>query len=213
MSPFEPMADVALAQALRSGRAALVVVDVQNDFCHPDGAMARLGADVSVNVALVGPVTEFAACARRVGAQLVFVQLFRDAQHSPFPARGVPPNGVCVAGSWGAQLVAGLAADAGDLVVHKSHYSAFLGTGLEEVLRGRGVDIVVVVGTTANVCVDTTVRDAALRGFTVIVLADLVGHVRADLAECSLRNLGLYFADVRESGPLRAALAEIEAAN
>jgi nicotinamidase-related amidase len=61
------------------------------------------------------------------------------------------------------------------------------------------------------VCIDSTVRDAAQREFAVVVLADLVGHVRRDLAEPALTNLGLYFADVRTSRPL-AELLEATAA-
>lgn len=198
--------DARMAAALANGSAVAVVIDMQNDFCHPDGAMAALGADVTVNSALVGSVREFVAAVRAVGGRVVFVRLEHTPEHRPLPAPGVPPDGVCVAGSWGAQLAAGLTVQPGDLSISKTRYSAFLGTDLEAVLRSDGIDTLVVTGTTANVCVDSTVRDAAQRGFTVWVLSDLVGYVRADLAEPCLRNLGLYFAEVRTSAGLTAAL-------
>lgn len=198
--------DAHMAAALANGNAVAVVIDMQNDFCHPQGAMAALGADVTVNCALVEPVRDFVEAVRAVGGRTLFVRLEHTPEHRPLPAPGVPPDGVCAAGSWGAQLVFGLAAQPGDLSVTKTRYSAFLGTDLEAVLRANGIDALVVTGTTANVCVDSTVRDAAQRGFTVWVLSDLVGYVRADLAEPCLRNLGLYFADVRTSAGLIAAL-------
>ena len=200
-----------MAAALANGSAVALVIDMQNDFCHPGGAMAARGADVTVNAALVGPVRDFVAAVRAVGGHVVFVRLEHTPEHRPLPAPGVPPDGVCTAGSWGAQLVAGLTVQPGDLSIAKPRYSAFLGTDLEAVLRTRGVDTQVVTGTTANVCVDSTVRDAAQRGFTVWVLSDLVGYVRADLAEPCLRNLGLYFAEVRNSAGLTAALGSADA--
>lgn len=201
-----------LAAALADGSAAVLVIDVQNDFCHPHGAIASLGADVSVNAALVPPLVAFLDTARSVGARIVFVRLCHDDDHRPVTARGVPPDGVCVAGSWGAEIVPEIAVEPGDLVVTKSRYSAFLGTGLEQELRSVGVDALVVVGTTANVCVDTTVRDAAQRGFSVRVLSDLVGYVRRDLAEPALQNLGLYFARVTSSVGIAAELTSVAAA-
>lgn len=201
-----------LASALADGSAAVLVIDVQNDFCHPQGAMAALGADVSVNAALVGPLTAFLETARSAGSRIVFVRLAHDDEHRPVAARGVPPEGVCVEGSWGAEIVQEVAVEPGDLVVTKARYSAFLGTDLEQSLRDVGVETLVVVGTTANVCVDTTVRDAAQRGFAVRVLSDLVGYVRRDLAEPALYNLGLYFAEVTSSAGVAADLARIAAA-
>lgn len=201
-----PLDDARMAAALADGHAAAVVIDMQNDFCHPEGAMAALGADVAVNAALVRPVRRFVDAVHAVGGRVVFVRLEHTPEHRPLPAPGVPPDGVCDAGSWGAQLVSGLTALPGDLSISKTRYSAFLGTDLESVLRSNGIGALVVTGTTANVCVDSTVRDAAQRGFTTWVLSDLVGYVRADLAEPCLRNLGLYFADVRTSAGLTAAL-------
>jgi ureidoacrylate peracid hydrolase len=202
-----PVDDRDLVAALVAGTAALVVIDVQNDFCHPDGAMAAQGADVSANIAMLGPLRTFVDLVRAVGGLIVFVRLVRSDEHRPLPVRGVPPAGVCDAGSWGARLVDGLVAAPGDLVVHKTRYSAFLATDLELQLRAAGVQTLLTVGTTANVCVDSTVRDAAQRGFAVVILEDLVGYVRQELAESALANLGLYFADVRNSQPLAALLA------
>lgn len=192
-----------LAGDVRAGRAAVLVVDMQNDFCHPDGALGARGADVSVNAALVGPVDRFVRAARDAGARIVFVTLSREPGDDP-PLPGFVA-GVCVAGSWGAAVHGGLHVDPADLAVRKPRYSAFCRTDLDATLRGWGIRTVLVVGTTANVCVDSTVRDAAQLDYRVVVLADLVGHLRADLAEPALRNLSHYFATVVPSDPLLRA--------
>lgn len=196
--------DGGLVEAMRRGEAAVLVIDMQNDFCHSDGALAARGVDVGANAALVGPVDAFVRSARTAGARIVMVMLSRDAEDaSPLPGMA---GEVCRAGSWGARIHDGILVDSTDLLVRKPRYSAFLRTDLDATLRGWGVHTLVVVGTTANVCVDSTVRDAGQRDYRVVVLADLVGHVRAELAEPALRNLGLYFADVRDSATLLGAL-------
>ncbi|HEX5497120.1 MAG TPA: isochorismatase family cysteine hydrolase [Mycobacteriales bacterium] len=201
----EPAELAELAGEVRAGRAAVLVVDMQNDFCHPGGALGARGADVSVNAALVGPVDAFVRRVRDVGARIVIVTLSREpGDASPLPGF---VDGVCLAGSWGAAVHDGLHVDRADLVVRKPRYSAFLHTDLETTLRDWGVRTLLVVGTTANVCVDSTVRDAAQLDYRVVVLSDLVGHLRADLAEAALRNLSHYFATVHPSAALLGALS------
>lgn len=163
---------------------ALLVIDLQNDFCA-GGALAVPDGD---NV--VAPVN---ALARRVP----FVVATRDrhpADHGSFrgvptPAdwRGTDPPGVwpvhCVAGTHGADLHPGLDRSAVDLVVDKGQdpaaqgYSAFQDTDLAEVLRGRGVDRLLVAGLATDYCVLRSVLDARHAGFDVVVVTDAVRGV------------------------------------
>lgn len=194
-----------MAHVSNPDRTAVVVVDMQHDFCHPEGAMAALGFDIAANRAIVSPLGEFLAHARSSGVRVIYLcQSAGDwtsssARREHADRMGRPADAICAAGTWGAQIHPALAPQHNDLVMEKYRYSGFVGTGLELVLRSCGVDTVVVVGTAANVCVDSTVRDAFMRDFSVIVAGDLVGHTRADLAEPALENLGIYFADVRQS--------------
>lgn len=186
---------------------ALVVVDMQNDFADPGGSLFVAGGD-----ALIEPINELIAAARRAGATIVLTQDWHPAETPHFDTDGGPWPVHCVAGTWGAELVAGLATDA-DAVVRKGTrgedgYSAFsmrdtrtggdVPTGLAGLLRERDVGDVVVVGLAADVCVAATARDAAASGFTTTVVwdatrpvyPDTASNVRADLAAAGVTVVG-----------------------
>lgn len=199
------------APSIPAARTAVLVIDLQNDFCDPDGAMARLGADVGANVEVVRRVVPFLAAARRAGCLIVFVRQTADelttspARRARLATMGRSSQTVCCRGTWGAELHPALTVETGDVVIDKTCYSAFIGTSLDLVLRSQERDQVVVVGTAANVCVDSTVRDAYMRDHHVIVPRDLVGHTRERLAESALENLAIYFAEVTTADAVRAA--------
>jgi nicotinamidase/pyrazinamidase len=144
---------------------ALIVVDVQNDFC-PGGALAVPDGD-----AVVDPVN-------RLAADLDLAVATRDwhpPDHSSFAAQGGPWPVHCVAGTHGAQLNAELDLAQIDAVVDKGlssgsdGYSGFERTGLEQLLRDRGVDVVHVAGLALDYCVKATALDARRAGFDVVV--------------------------------------------
>lgn len=189
-------------------RTAVLVIDMQNDFCSPAGAMAALGADVQVNAAVAGRLPRFLDRARHAGCLVVWVrqaaheQLVSPARRARAEAMGRSPLSVCAAGSWGAELAEGLRPEPGDCHLEKTRYSAFVGTPLHNLLRAHGRDHVVVVGTAANVCVDSTIRDAYMADLATTMPTDLVGWTRADLAEAAIRNLGFYFCETTTSAEL-----------
>jgi len=210
-----------LLDGLDPAKGAVVVVDMQNDFCDPAGAMATGGVDVSASARALAPLEEVLGDARRHGALVVFVRLeseprsITDAQRLVAAANGKPEVWVCGPGTWGAEIHDSLHVLESDLVVTKHLYSAFAGTGLDELLRSRGIDHVIVTGTTANVCVQATAMDAYLHGFSVVVARDLVGFVNSVAADAALANLAGYYALVCTSEALSTAWqrrAEREAA-
>lgn len=147
---------------------ALIVVDVQNDFC-PGGALAVPGGDE-----VVGPIN---ALAQRTP----FVVATRDwhpPDHRSFAAHGGPWPVHCVQGTEGAELHPGVDRSGLDAVVDKGQavdadgYSAFEATELERLLRSHDVDRVHVVGLALDVCVKATALDAKRAGFEVVVHAD-----------------------------------------
>lgn len=144
---------------------ALIVVDVQNDFC-PGGALAVPDGD-----AVVEPIN-------RLASSSSFVVATRDwhpPDHGSFADQGGPWPVHCVSGSAGAELHPGVDRGLIDLIVDKGQaadregYSGFEGTGLEEVLRSRGVDAVEVAGLALDYCVRATALDAKRAGFDVVV--------------------------------------------
>ncbi len=205
------------AVALEARRSALLVVDVQNDFCHPDGYFARFGFDVAPCAAVVPSIAAVVGRARRRGLPVVWTKSTNadPPTHRLLPARfrraaedGRPPDQF-VPGSWGWSLVDDLDPQGDDLVVEKPRYDAFLRTTLEDELRDRGVSTVVVAGVITNCCVDTTARSAFMRGFDVFVLADCVATFaeERDLHDACLENLDRLFAVVADSAVLDEALA------
>lgn len=159
-------------------KSALLIVDLQNDFLHPDGAYARGGAKSAEIAALPARVKPLADAFRAKGG-LVAATLF-----TLVPGRGGEPiisphlkalrpflrKGDFAPGSWGQQLVDELAP--ADITVEKVAYSAFYSTRLEWVLRKCGTEHLYVCGIVTNGGVASTVRDAHVREFHCTVLSD-----------------------------------------
>lgn len=203
--------------ALDPRRTALLVVDVQNDFCHPDGYFARFGFDVTPCAEVVSRIAPVVDTARRLGLPVVWTMSTNSdpPAHRLRPARfrreavnGRPPDQF-VPASWGWSIVDDLVPAEAELVVRKPRYDAFLRTMLEDELRERDITTVIVTGVITNCCVDTTARSAFMRGFDVLVLEDCVATFaeERDLHDASLRNLEQLFAVVADSTVLDEALA------
>jgi nicotinamidase/pyrazinamidase len=188
---------------------ALVVVDLQNDFCA-GGALAVPGGDEVVPVVnALTPAFDLVVATR--DRHPPDHGSFRGAAVDPARWRGADPPAIwpvhCVAGTPGAELHPGLARDGLDLIVdkgqdrHSQGYSAFQDTRLAETLRSRGVDRLVVAGLATDYCVLNTVLDARAAGFAVTVVEDGVRGVEV-VAGDSARALEA----------MRAAGAEVAAA-
>jgi ureidoacrylate peracid hydrolase len=178
---------------------ALVVIDLQNDYCHPDGVFARAGLRVEHLDQLVRQINLLVHAARTAGRPVIWVLMeWPDdagvgllAQRSAFLRdRGLR------AGTWGAALVEELDQNPDDYVVRKSRFSAFYRTGLENMLREWGVDSIVVAGVRTDFCVESTVRDAFFRDLRVVVAEEAVAGYLDDLHHNSLRVMATVFADV-----------------
>ena len=159
-------------------RTAVVVVDMQNGFCHPDGS---LHADPSE--AAIAPVTALVDRAREAGASVVYTrdvhppEQFDDAHYyDEFDRWGEH----VVEGSWDAELVADLDVRDDDHVVEKHTYDAFYRTDLDGYLDAHGVRDLLICGTLANVCVLHTAGSAGLRDYRPVVVKDALGYITAD---------------------------------
>jgi ureidoacrylate peracid hydrolase len=177
---------------------ALLVVDMQNGFCHPEGSFTRLGIGLEGAEEAVRNAAVAVEQARRAGIPVVFTRhLYRPGradegralkQNSPALA-GV--DGLA-AGTWDAEVVAELGCAPSDLVVDKVRFDAFQWTSLEPLLRGLGVDELAVCGVVTNICVETTIRSAFMRDFSVIMLADCCAAQSRRLHELSVEVLSAY---------------------
>lgn len=192
-------------------RSALIVVDMQNGFVHPQGSCARTGFPIAAVAGAVQPCIAAIATARSAGVPVVFTRYtyradFRDGGfmlREKFPM--LADVGALIAGSWDQAVIDQLGVNDGDFIIDKNRPSSFHGTPLESYLKGLGVDEVVVCGVTTNCCVETTVRDAAQRDFRTFVLSDAVAEWEEDRQQGALKTMGLLFAHLLTTTELRAA--------
>ncbi|WP_254832963.1 cysteine hydrolase family protein [Haloglomus salinum] len=181
---------------LDSDSAAVVVVDMQNGFCKPDGALYAPGSE-----AVIEPVVDLVERARDAGAQVVYTrdvhppgQFDGNHYYDEFERWGEH----VVAGSWEAELVDELDVRDDDLVVEKHTYDAFHETQLDGWLSARGVDDLAVCGTLANVCVLHTAGSAGLRDYRPVLVEDAIGAIEEDHREYALEHADWLFGEVEQ---------------
>ena len=179
----------ALREWANPGKAALVIVDVQNDFLSSEGLLGKAGNDMGPYQAMVHqrllPLLEEA---RKVGMRVIFIQMESSrwtnspvslekavSSRTPYAQGGVvanAPDFVCLKGSWGAEFFAVQPQGERETVVKKHRYSAFIDTNLNVLLRAQGVETVLLTGVAGNVCVESTARDAFMLDYRVLFVED-----------------------------------------
>jgi nicotinamidase-related amidase len=179
---------------LDPAETAVVVVDMQNGFCHPDGSLYAPGSEDAIE-----PCAQIVSNARESGASIVFTrdvhppeQFEETHYYDEFDRWGEH----VLEGSWDAELVDGLEAHETDLVVEKHTYDAFYQTGLEGWLESHGIRDLLICGTLANVCVLHTAGSAGLRDYRPILVEDAVGSIEDDHREYALKHAEWLFGEV-----------------
>jgi len=190
--------------------AAVLVVDMQNDFCHPDGLYAQAGKDIDATVASVPGTVDFVQAAQARGVLCVFVgqqTLPHHLSDSPawlrFKCRDGKSPQYTLKGSWGARFVDGLTPTARDLVIEKFRPDAFLRTPTDGLLRARGIQSLIVLGTSTEGCVESTVRGGSYHDYYMVVVRDLVTSPNALLHEGSMRLMEARY-HVADAAEIRA---------
>ena len=175
---------------------ALVIVDMQNGFCHPEGSLYAPGSERAIE-----PIAAALEDARDADAHIVFTrdvhppeQFEGNHYYDEFDRWGEH----VLEGSWDAEIVEELAPRDDELVVEKHSYDAFYRTGLEGYLESHGVDDLLLCGTLANVCVLHTAGSAGLRDYRPILLEDAVGYIEESHREYALEHAGWLFGELHE---------------
>jgi nicotinamidase-related amidase len=186
-----------LAEVVDLRRTALLVVDVQNDYCAPGGALEREGGDISMTRAVVPNVIQMVDAARRHGVKVVWIQqtsLPGGASDSPAWIYMKRRNGLhadrCVDGTWGQRFVDGLRPEGDEPVIKKHRSSGFVGTNLDLVLRSNRIESTVVIGVMTEGCVESTARDAAFSDYYVVLTSDCMASDVLAWHEASLLTMG-----------------------
>jgi nicotinamidase-related amidase len=213
-----------LIEQLTVERTALLVIDMQRDFLDERGYAAKAGLDIAPLQAVIPAVRKLLDAARAAGVMIVHTREGHVPDLSDCPAyklarsrnagaeigsRG-PLGRLLVRGEAGHDFIAELQPENGEIVIDKPGYSAFSRTDLDNRLRARGIDTLLLSGITTEVCVSSTLRDAVDRGYRCITIADACASAFPDLHDAALRMIaveGGIFGTVSSSEQVAAELA------
>lgn len=203
------------AGAVKLDAPALLVVDMQNDFCAADGYLSKVraqGGGPAVreddNLRVADNIGALACAARKGGWPVVWIRSIYDFKYllpAHIAKRG-GKEGLCMEGSWGADFFR-LRPQPADLVVDKHTFSGFHGTDLHAHLQARGVRTLVVTGVATNVCVDSTLREGFFLGYHIVLAEDCVTSANKAGHEGTLSTVRVNFGTVVPSGELKSLLS------
>jgi len=225
------------AVAIDRARTAVIVVDMQNDFASDGGMFDRAGIDITTVKSIVPNVRAVLDAARAAGVAVVYLKMgfapdLCDAgypssptwlKHAPLrvgdhvTAPDGAPSRILIRACWNTDILDEVAPEPGDVVMDKTRYSGFFGTGLDAWLRERTITSLVVVGATTSVCVESTVRDAVFRDYHCLVVSDATAEpIGADAPrsnhDASLLTIELLFGSVATTADVVAALLRVTTA-
>lgn len=207
-------------------RTAIVVIDMQNDFCHPGGWLAHIGVDVTPARAPIGPLERLLPTLRRRDVPVIWLNWGNRADRlnlSPALLHVYNPTGsgvglgdalpgsgarVLERGSWSAAIVDELKVEPSDIHVAKYRMSGFQDTELDSILRNLGVTTLMFAGVNADQCVLCTLQDANFRGYDCVLLEDCTATTSPDYCmAATLYNTRQCFGFVVDSSSMAAELA------
>ena len=208
-------------------QSAMLVIDMQNDFCHPDGWLGHIGVDVAPARTPIAPLAALLPALRAHGVPILWVNWGNRPDRlnlSPALLHVYNPSGqgvglgdplpghgsrVLELGSWAAAVVDELPPDPADIQVAKSRMSGFWDTALDSILRNLGVRTLLFGGVNLDQCVMATLQDANFLGYDCLLVQDCAATTSPEFCtEATLYNIRQCFGFVLGSADLLAALRE-----
>jgi ureidoacrylate peracid hydrolase len=208
-----------LQEKVSPDRTAVIVVDMQNDFCSREGAYKTVNPELDLEPIdeMVPRLSALLDDARRVGTTVIYVRAIYNTddnrylspvwlEHAERRRHGLYTEvPLCKEGSWGAEIIPELQPHEGEMVITKHRYSAFIDTQLQAYLRNRSLDTIVVTGVGTNGCVESTARDGFMLDHYVVVPDDCVSTYWSNAHAASLETMGLLFGEVTTSRTIAEA--------
>ncbi|MBC7778604.1 MAG: cysteine hydrolase [Proteobacteria bacterium] len=194
-----------LDEKVRPAHTALLVIDMQNDFCADGGLVSKDGRDISEAQAMARRLPRLIDTARAAGVLAVFVRCEYSSEGNAFLSDvwleqavrerkgGFTRIPVCARESWEGDWYADIRPAQGDLIVVKHRYDAFQGTNLDLLLRSHGIRTLVLTGVVTNVCVETTARAGFVRDYYIAVVEDGCAAYLPEDHMQTLRNVRRFF--------------------
>lgn len=212
--------------SLRTDNTALLVVDMQIDFCGAGGFIDRQGCDISLTRVAIEPIQRVLAAMRKMGFPILHTREGHRPDLSDLAANkqwrsrqlgvGIGEPGPCgrflIRGEPGWEIIPELAPLSGEPVIDKPGKGAFYATDLDLILQRGGVQNIVMTGITTDVCVHSTMREANDRGYECLLLGDCCGATVKENHEAALRTIqigGGIFGAVSDSRRLLDTLARV----
>lgn len=227
--PSQPVAMYATPQRLTFdlGRTAIIVIDMQNDFCHPDGWLSHIGVDITPTRQPIVPLQTILPLLRQAHVPVVWVNWGNRPDKlniAPSTLHVYNQDGVSIgiggelsvnnakvlqAGSWSAQLVDELKIEPSDICIDKYAMSGFYDTVLDSVLRNLQITTLLFAGVNADQCVIATLQDGCYRGYDCILLEDCVATTSPDFCmQATLYNVKQCFGFVGSSHEIVSRLSD-----
>lgn len=185
-------------QLLLNTKCAVLIVDVQNDYCHQDGACSKSGKDVQSANSIITPLKKLTNIAHKNNIPIIYIRTihekFTDSEVWSRRMNGTS-DAICRRDTWGAEFYK-LTPSASDIVVEKHRYSAFIGTELTIVLRALKIETLLLAGVSTNICVESTVRDGYMLDYNILLFEDCCAAFDEQEHNMALQNIESYFGTV-----------------